>query len=34
MRVHWAWIAVGFAAGAYLWPKVGSKVTGAAKKAG
>jgi hypothetical protein len=31
MRVHWAWVAVGFAAGAYLWPKVGSKITSKAK---
>lgn len=32
MRVHWAWIGVGFVAGAILWPKFGAKVTGAAKK--
>jgi hypothetical protein len=31
MRVHWGFVLVGFAAGAYLWPKVGSKLTGAAK---
>lgn len=31
MRVHWAWVAIGFAAGAVLWPKVGSKLTGAVK---
>lgn len=31
MRVHWAWVAIGFAAGAVIWPKVAPKLTGAAK---
>ena len=31
MRVHWVWVAVGFGAGAVLWPKIAPKVT---KKAG
>jgi hypothetical protein len=34
MRVHWGWVILGFAAGAVIWPKVGSKVLGAAKKSG
>jgi hypothetical protein len=34
MRVHWGWVLVGAVAGAVIWPKIGSKVTGAAKKAG
>jgi len=32
MRVHWGWVLVGAVAGAVIWPKIGSKVTGAAKK--
>lgn len=32
MRVHWVWVAVGFGAGAFLWPKVAPKLGGAAKK--
>lgn len=31
MRIHWAWVVIGFAAGAVIWPKVAPKVTGAAK---
>lgn len=34
MRVHWGWILVGFVGGAVLWPKIGSKVTGVAKRGG
>ncbi len=34
MRVHWGWVLVGAVAGAIIWPKIGAKVTGAAKKAG
>ena len=34
MRVHWGWVLVGAVAGAIIWPKIGSKVTGAAKRAG
>lgn len=34
MRVHWGWILVGAVAGAVIWPKIGSKVTGAAKRGG
>lgn len=34
MRVHWGWVLVGAVAGAVIWPKIGSKVTGAAKRAG
>jgi len=33
MRVHWVWVAVGFAGGAILWPKIAPKL-GSAKKMG
>jgi hypothetical protein len=32
MRVHWVWVAVGFGAGAVLWPKIAPKL--GTKKAG
>jgi hypothetical protein len=31
MRVHWGWVLVGFAAGAFAWPKISPKLAGATK---